>query len=1180
MANKIYALLVGINKYHPQSIGVGSLQGCVNDIEAIETYLRKRIDTDNQWKLVESSDIDWKLTNEKATRQAVIDGFEQHLTQADRDDVVFFYYAGHGSREIAPDVFREEERDGKIETLVCYDSRTSGGRDLADKELNYLIEQVAKNNPHILIILDSCHSGTATRDPEVIERQTNPNPQPRDLQDFLFPEEWVAHRLSNSYKRPKHILISACRDFQTAKETSLNGQRRGAFSYFLNEALQRTNGSLSYSNLVQDINALITGKVNDQSPQIEGESDDLIQTFLGGAAGERINYFTLIYDQITHRNWVINGGILHGIRPTSEGETVLAIFPEGTTSEQLEKIDNAICEATLTQVFTEVSIAEIIGDISKLSQNKPYWAIVTQVPLPKLKVYFQGDDRGVELARTELSKVNAGKPSLCVRETESLNDADYYLEAVERQFWIKQPSDNKPLVEPVPELQQSQEYTEKDAETIIKRLEHIARWKNILELKTPPTSKIKAGDVEMEVIVTSGENQYSSKRGKLNDSEKKEPEFSALRGEYTWEGNKFDPPRVEIKVTNHSEHDLYFQIVELAESFAIEVPNFFEKRSSISLSKKSSNSESFNGKRKKLTINRKYLERGINEYDTIFKLIVSTREFNASLLQQPGLDNPPPTNRSTNLSGALNRLMDKVYTRETEDEEDEYIDNWMTQEVKIHLVKPPGGVKIEDSISTNLLTGVELQAHPTFKGKFSINPLPPSSRNVNSNIVPTIFLQEQTDVQRGGKRLSEPYNFNMTRGGNSNLSILEIVDVEKHESVTPENPIKILVDKALFSDEYILPVANDGEFFLPLGKATTVNGKTEITIERLPQPTVDSRSLQGSIKILFQKVVYESAGKRLGMNFDYPLLRIVNVSESGRVQYNSNQNEIKTKVASANKILLYIHGIIGDTESLLPSLQSAKFVEDGTEKSLQDKYDLVLAFDYENINTTIQENAKLLKLLLEQVGITANHGKQLHIVAHSMGGLISRTFIEEEGGNQIVQHLVMLGTPNGGSPWAKIQDWAFTALGIGLNQLSTFAWPLNIIAALLAFLEANDRALDQMNIQSDFIQSIAKNNDPNVQYTIIAGDRNMNSEALSESANSSKIQRLMQKLFGTAVDGIVDQVFFQQPNDIAVTTESIKSVSKERNPQPIIISPIACDHNSYFISQAGLDALVQALCGK
>jgi len=1169
MTHKIYALFVGIDNYHPQSRGVNSLQGCVNDIKAIETYLRQRIATDKKWELVENSFVPWKLTNSLATRQAVIDGFLQHLCQADSEDVVLFYYSGHGSRETAPEVFWNQERDGKIETLVCYDSRTSEGRDLADKELSYLIEQVAKKNPHILIILDSCHSGTATRDPEVVERQTNPDGKVRDLKDFLFPQEWVRYRLSDSYQRPRYLAIAACRDVQTAKEhTGSDGQRRGAFSYFLTEALQRTNGSLSYANLVQDINALITGKVKDQSPQIEATSDDLIQTFLGGVAGERINYFTLSYDSETHRHWVINGGILHGICPTSQGETRIAIFPQGSTPEQLREIENAICEAKLTQVFTEVSIAEIqiISDSSQLSQNEPYWAIVTEVPLPKLKVYFQGDNTGVELARTALSIVDASKPSLFVRETESFTDTDYYIEAINGQYWIKQPADKQPLVAPVPDVPDNQGYTQKGANTIIKRLEHIARWKNILELKTPPTSQIKAGDVEMEVIVTSGGNQYSSKT-----------QTSALRGEYIYPNNtsEAEPPEIKIKVTNKSTKELYFQVIELAGNYEIDVPDVFPERSSISLSSE----KVIEGEELNLEIPKAYLDNGISEYDTIFKLIASTREFDASLLRQPGLDSPPPVTRSSGLSGTLNLLMNKVYTRQTSRKKDKYIDNWMTQEVKITLIKPPGGVEIKESESTTLMSGVKLQGHSNFKGKFSLNPLPPSSRDVNSNLIPPIFLQHNTTLQRDGKRLAEPYQFNMTRSPGL-FSVLEIVDVQNYESITSEKPIKLLIDQRLSSDEDILPIAYDGEFFLPLGKAETINGKTQITIERLPEPTVNSRSLQGSIKILFQKVFYESAGKQLGMNFPYPLLRIAKVSEDGRVTYNANIKEIQTQIASAKKILLYIHGIIGDTQSLLPSVL-AKTTENGQEKTLKDKYDLVLAFDYENINTTIQQNAKLLKQRLEEVGLTANHGKQLDIVAHSMGGLVSRTFIEEEGGKQIVQHLVMLGTPNAGSPWPKIQDWAFTALGIGLNQLSSVAWPVNIIAGLLAFLAAKDKALKQMKLGSDFLQSITKNIDPNIQYTIIAGDRSIRSEALQiePGKNSSQIQRLMQKLFGSTVDGIVDKVFLQQPNDIAVTLESIKSVSLERTPQPRIVSPdAACDHLTYFTSQAGLDALVQALC--
>jgi len=40
----------------------------------------------------------------------------------------------------------------------------------------------------------------------------------------------------------------------------------------------------------------------------------------------------------------------------------------------------------------------------------------------------------------------------------------------------------------------------------------------------------------------------------------------------------------------------------------------------------------------------------------------------------------------------------------------------------------------------------------------------------------------------------------------------------------------------------------------------------------------------------------------------------------------------------------------------------------------------------------------------------------------AMGGLVARWFIEQEGGNRVVDHLVMCGTPNVGSPFGKIDS--------------------------------------------------------------------------------------------------------------------------------------------------------------
>jgi hypothetical protein len=72
------------------------------------------------------------------------------------------------------------------------------------------------------------------------------------------------------------------------------------------------------------------------------------------------------------------------------------------------------------------------------------------------------------------------------------------------------------------------------------------------------------------------------------------------------------------------------------------------------------------------------------------------------------------------------------------------------------------------------------------------------------------------------------------------------------------------------------------------------------------------------------------------------------------------------------------------------------------------------------------------------------------VVAHSMGGLISRYFIHNimdndgvgrpEDGRPAVAHLVMLGTPNQGSPCADVMNTAFDLLGKdveAMRQLTT-----------------------------------------------------------------------------------------------------------------------------------------------
>jgi pimeloyl-ACP methyl ester carboxylesterase len=82
---------------------------------------------------------------------------------------------------------------------------------------------------------------------------------------------------------------------------------------------------------------------------------------------------------------------------------------------------------------------------------------------------------------------------------------------------------------------------------------------------------------------------------------------------------------------------------------------------------------------------------------------------------------------------------------------------------------------------------------------------------------------------------------------------------------------------------------------------------------------------------------------------------------------------------------------------------------------------------------TIYENADQLESYTKFAQEDSN-AWHVDIVAHSMGGLISRLYIHRQmpimpDNKPQVKHLVMLGTPNAGSPCADVIDMKFTAFG-------------------------------------------------------------------------------------------------------------------------------------------------------
>ncbi|MEL6159426.1 MAG: caspase family protein [Cyanobacteria bacterium J06627_32] len=1164
MARNLYALLVGINEYDSRS-RVPSLRGCVNDIQGIQAYLEGR---------VAQADFNLNLQvllNEQATRQAIIEGFQQHLARANAEDVVLFYYAGHGAQADAPEAFWPVSPDRMMETLVCYDSRIDDDHwDLADKELAQLIATVDANEPHIAVVLDCCHSGSGTREAEVTiaTRRAEPDRRQRPLESFIVspaagqetsglsatPDSPATGTRSLSpmaavLPSGRHVVLSACRNVEEAKEYLGGESPRGAFSYFLQASLAKANGPLSYRDLFKRTNALIRSGVPSQSPQLDAtHSEDLERPFLGGAIAPSPPYFTVSYN--ADHGWVIDGGAIHGLQPPAGDEaTTLAVYSFDADAEQLKTVSTALAQVDIAQVMPQLSKISASGEPFSETGNT-FKAVVISSPLPPLQVFLEGNMVGVESLRRAIAAAGpSGQSSLYVQAIDQVEGAAFRVLAEDDTYTITSPTDKRPLVAPVGG------YDNPSATQVTQNLEHIARWKTIAELSSPASSQIQ-GAVSLKIYT--GEEASPEAATEIQSAQ--------IRLDYRYSETKqtWAPPRFRIKLHNTSNQTLFCAIFFLTERFKAAV---LKPDGIASLVRLLPDQEIWfaNGAALKGTVADALWQQGITESRDILKLIACTDEFDPLLMELGELGLPLAQTRSVGAGGgSLNRLMQRVNTRDIgfADEAPTY-DDWVANQIAFTFVRPQPSTPINQAETISVGANVRVAPHSALSANARLTTVPQSTRDLGGAILPPLLQSETV-----------PFQFTQSRASDPGLSALELSNVGNLEAVTPEQPLLIEADMPLGEGEYVLPVAYDGEFYLPLGYGKEKDGKTQIVIERLAEPmSVGTRSVTGSIRIFFQKII----AKKLEREFEYPLLAATTLerppSSGGKakpkVVYVRDVERVKAQVASAQNIAIYIHGIFGDTASILPSLDTAIATLGDGPTPIGQLYDLVLAFDYENLNTAIDSNARLLKARLEAVGLGVGHGKTLHIIAHSMGGLVSRWFIEREGGKDIVSHLIMLGTPNNGSPWPQVQAGITAAVSFALNSLSLVAAPLKILEALLTRIETVDVSLDQMQPGSAFLSELAESPDPGVPYTLVVG----NTSLVEQDARAGLRQKLMQRL-----GKLVEMPFFNRPNDIAVLVDSIVYVPADRTPAPRQL-PTACNHLEYFVHPAGLASLTEAVVG-
>lgn len=249
------ALCIGINDYPGTA---NDLSGCINDAKDWAKELANRGFTVT------------KLLDAAATKAAMIAAIGGMVDAAAKGDSLIITYSGHGTW--VPDSSGDEP-DGRDEALCPHDLASKGA--LLDDEIHDLFARRAAG-VRIVLISDSCHSGSVTRGSE---EDVDPGvPRIR----FMPPEAWMSKKnrppaslrsaatRSGFSRSGGDLLLAGCLDTEYSYDTSFNGRANGAFTYYALKALRDIKPTATYEKWFKAIRAYLPSTRLPQTPQIFG----------------------------------------------------------------------------------------------------------------------------------------------------------------------------------------------------------------------------------------------------------------------------------------------------------------------------------------------------------------------------------------------------------------------------------------------------------------------------------------------------------------------------------------------------------------------------------------------------------------------------------------------------------------------------------------------------------------------------------------------------------------------------------------------------------------------------------------------------------------------------------------------------------------------------------------------
>jgi hypothetical protein len=331
-AQNKYALIIAVGSY-PEEGGWKSLASA-NDVPLVKNALLHHAFPEENIAI---------LLNEKATKSGIMEALEILYEKAGPRDIVVIHYSGHG-QQITDD--NGDEIDGYDEALVPYDAQKGfkigvyeGENHIRDDDFGLYLEKLQLklgSDGNILVIIDACHSGTATRSEGTttyrgtFETFDIPSLTPTKKQPDTRGGGGMFDQKRGASGMASLVVMSGARHDQLNSETrDDSGNPVGSLSYAFGKHALSMAPNANYKTLFDKIKLELAVKAPNQSPQIEGDVDKAL--FAGYAVPQK-TYFSVI-NVLDPEMVLINTGKMAGMH---EGSKVAA-YPIGKSPEDGEE---------------------------------------------------------------------------------------------------------------------------------------------------------------------------------------------------------------------------------------------------------------------------------------------------------------------------------------------------------------------------------------------------------------------------------------------------------------------------------------------------------------------------------------------------------------------------------------------------------------------------------------------------------------------------------------------------------------------------------------------------------------------------------------------------------------------------------------------------------------------------